>query len=194
MHRNFLKNLLNEYDSEYVEEQIVKQHMLNFLEYSEDCFDRSCRVGHFTASSWLVNKDLSKILLMHHKKLNLWVQLGGHCDGDNNVMRVAIKEACEESGINDIMPLQENIFDIDMHLIPQIKQEMPHYHFDVRFLLKTSDDKLTVNEEAHSLQWFIPDEKNIPTSSPSILRMLNKWKQCKKKPFKNLQQIASLKE
>ncbi|NRA73566.1 MAG: NUDIX hydrolase [Rickettsiales bacterium] len=158
--------------------------MLDFLERCEDCFDRSCRVGHFTASSWLVSKDLSKVLLMHHKKLNFWVQLGGHCDGDSNVMRVAVKEACEESGIKDITPLRDDIFDIDMHLIPQIKQDQPHYHFDIRFLLKTNHDNLVMNDEANSLRWFAPDKENLPTSSPSILRMLNKWRQYKERFLK----------
>ena len=179
MSREYLKSLLEKYYPTHVEEKVVKIQMLNFLKFCKDCFERSCRIGHFTASSWLVNKDLSKILLMHHKKANRWLQLGGHCDGDSNVLRVAIKEACEESGIDNIILLQEGIFDIGMHLIPQVKQELPHYHFDIRFLLKANDDKLTMNEEAYALKWFIPDEKEIPTSGSSILRMLSKWKKCK---------------
>ena len=180
MHRQSLKNLLNQYQPIYQEEQFVKNQMLDLLSNCPDCFERSCRVGHFTASSWLVNKDLSKILLIHHKKLDQWIQLGGHCDGDSDIRKVALKEACEESGIDDIKILEENIFDIDMHLIPQIKQDAPHYHFDVRFLLQANNDKLTINEEAHSLEWFAPDKKKLPTSSPSILRMLEKWHQYKK--------------
>jgi len=180
MHRDYLKRLLQQYNPVNVEEQVVKRQMLDFLKTCEDCFERSCIIGHFTASAWLVNRDLSKILLMHHKKANRWLQLGGHCDGDGNLLRVAIKEAREESGIKDIMPIHENIFDIGMHLIPQFKQELPHYHFDVRFLLKANDDKLTMNEEANSLKWFISDVKALPTSNYSILHMLEKWKQYQK--------------
>ena len=178
MHRNYLKNLLEIYNPICIEEKIVKRRMLEFLTVCTNCFERSCMLGHFTASSWLVNSNLSKVLLMHHKKLDKWQQLGGHCDGDGNVLRVSIKEACEESGIDHIVPLEENIFDIDMHLTPQIKQEPPHYHFDIRFLLKVNgNDKVTMNQESKSLIWFSPDKRMLPTSSTSILRMLGKWNQ-----------------
>jgi len=123
MQRNFLKTLLENYWPTHIEEQVAKRQMLEFLDACKDCFERSCRIGHFTASSWLTNADCTKVLLTHHKKLDRWLQLGGHCDGDANVMRVAIKEAREESGIDRIVPLQEDIFDLDVHLIPQIQQE-----------------------------------------------------------------------
>ena len=182
MHRNPLKALLDKYNPTDIEEQFAKQRMLDFLDTCTDCFERSCTLGHFTASSWLVNSDLSKVLLMHHKKLNLWLQLGGHCDGDNNVMRVSLKEAREESGINNIIPLKEDVFDIDMHLIPQINQESPHYHFDIRFLLKVDgNDDVLANSESNALQWFAPEVEVLPTTHSSIIRMLNKWNMYKKK-------------
>jgi len=177
MHRKILKNLLEKYNPTYAEERVAKQQMLDFIDTCANCFERSCVVGHFTASSWLVSSDFSKVLLMHHKKLNRWLQLGGHCDGDSDVTRVSIKEAQEESGIDNIVLLQENIFDIDIHLIPQIRQELPHYHFDVRFLLKVEgDDTVTINHESNHLKWFDAETRTFPTSNPSVLRMLDKWK------------------
>ena len=176
MHRNFLKKLLENYLPVYAEEKECKKRMLSFLSAYPDCFLRSCLPGHFTASAWLVNADHSKILLMHHKKLNKWLQPGGHCDGDGDLLRVAIKEAREESGIDNVVPIQKSIFDIDMHLIPQIGTELPHYHFDIRFLLKVDGDgALKINSESKALKWFEPNNGDFLTSETSILRMLKNW-------------------
>ncbi len=167
--------LLQNYNSKYQEELAYKQMMLELLDNCDDCFLRSCRVGHFTASALLLNKDLSKVLLMHHRKLDIWVQPGGHCDGDADVLNVAIKESQEESGIIDIKPLSQEIFDLDIHLIPPSKKEEAHYHFDVRFLLHAyNDDNLVQNHESKELRWVDKDARNAPTKSRSVLRMFEK--------------------
>ncbi|HJD64773.1 MAG TPA: palindromic element RPE3 domain-containing protein [Rickettsia endosymbiont of Diachasma alloeum] len=70
--------------------------------------------GHFTASAFLLNSDQTKFLLMNHKKFNKWQQLGGHCESDN-ILAEAIREAQEESGINEIEAVSNNIFDIDVY-------------------------------------------------------------------------------
>ncbi|MBT6207658.1 MAG: NUDIX hydrolase [Francisellaceae bacterium] len=186
MKKEFLINLLKKYDSGYLAEQFFKQQMLDLLSISDNCFERSCRVGHFTASSWLLNSAGTKALLMHHAKLDRWLQLGGHCDGDADVLKVAIKEAQEESGIISIKPVSEEIFDLDVHLIPTIKQEAPHYHFDIRFLLQqvNSEEPLVLNRESKSLEWFSPNKNTLPTNDISIIRMLEKWNKlmgCEKK-------------
>ena len=150
--------------------------MLEFLHTCENCFFRECQVGHFTASAFLLNQKKDKTLLMHHTKLDKWLQLGGHCDGDHNVLQVAIKEAQEESGIHTIKALSKQIFDIDIHLIPQFKSIPAHYHFDVRFLLYSEKDEPVVsNKESKELKWFSKDISELPTKNPSIMRMFNKW-------------------
>ena len=112
--RELVKALLQAYDSLYPEEITAKQTILTFVDTYEDCFERSLEVGHITGSCWLLNKNRSKSLLLHHAKLDKWLQLGGHCDGDPDVLAVAIKEAQEESGILGIVPVHPNIFDIDV--------------------------------------------------------------------------------
>lgn len=104
-------NLLKNYQPLYSKELVYKQKMLELISFCDDCFWRSCRVGHFTASVFLLNKELTHVLLMHHAKLDRWSQPGGHCDGNPDVINVAMKEAREESGINDIRPLSLKIFD-----------------------------------------------------------------------------------
>ncbi len=168
-------NLLKNYHSDFKEELVYKQLMINLISTCEDCFLRSCRVGHFTASAFLLNKELTHILLMHHTKLDKWMQLGGHCDGDTNILNVAIKEAREESGIDKIKPLRSEIFDLDIHLIPPRKQDEAHYHFDIRFLLHAYDNNdFRKNKESKELRWVKKDAQNFPTVNDSIIRMLKK--------------------
>lgn len=177
MHRDHLRNLLGQYSPQDPNEIFYKTQMLDFLERHHDCFDRSCSPGHFTGSCWLLNQDGSQVLLMHHKKLNIWVQPGGHCDGDTDVLRVAIKEAQEESGMEHITPLSETIFDIDIHQIPERPGEPAHNHYDVRFLLQlTSDEQPIQNNESNALQWFDKNESTLPKDCEETLkRMFRKW-------------------
>lgn len=175
MHRQPLIDLLHSYYPTAPEEIAFKATMLNFINQYPDCFERSLEIGHITASAWLVNKNSTKALLMHHAKLNRWFQLGGHCDGQADVMAVAIKEAQEESGIKHIAPVTSTIFDIDIHLIPANSREQEHYHYDVRFLLQiTSDEDVVQNSESKELRWFGKDEP-LPTDNPSVTRMFRKW-------------------
>ena len=176
MHREQLRNLLNQYHPKYPREQYSRFCMLELLDKCEDCFERSCRPGHFTASSWLVNKTNDKALLMHHKKFNTWLQLGGHCDGDSDLLEVSIKEAKEESGLEKIIPISKAIFDLDVHLLPPNHGEMAHYHYDVRFLLQAdSSDFIIPNHESNDMKWFSKEKSGLPTDNPSVLRMFDKW-------------------
>ena len=168
--------MLKNYKSDFQEESVFKERMIVFINKYDNCFERSLDIGHITASAWILSKDRTKALLMHHTKLNKWFQLGGHCDGNSNVLEVAIKEAQEESGIINIEPISQSIFDIDIHPIPENKKEKAHYHYDVRFLLQvTSDEKTNQNRESKELRWISQNKADLPTDNPSILRMFNKW-------------------
>jgi 8-oxo-dGTP pyrophosphatase MutT (NUDIX family) len=176
MKRMYLINLLNSYLPSGEEEIKFKTQMLNFIDIHADCFERSLIDGHITGSAWLVNRDQSKALLMHHAKLENWYQLGGHSDGDPNTLEVALKEAREESGLSSISPISTSIFDIDIHLIPENPKNRAHYHYDVRFLLQaTEDEEVRANHESKQLLWISKDQNSLPTPNPSIIRMFNKW-------------------
>ena len=156
------------------EEILTKKQMIAFIEENPQCFERSLEIGHITASAWLLNKDGTKALLMHHAKLDRWVQLGGHCDGESNVLRAAIKEAQEESGIVAIEPITDAIFDLDIHEIPEKGTIKAHLHYDIRYLLQVrSDEVVKQNHESKELRWV---ESDLPTSSRSVIRMFEKWK------------------
>jgi len=174
--RQSLVELLSAY-SPTDDEIAFKDAMIRFREhYPTTCFNRSLQVGHFTASCMLLDKEEDHALLTHHKKLNRWFQLGGHCDGNSDILAVALKEAQEESGINDIIPISPEIFDIDIHLIPGNKKEIAHFHYDVRFLLKVnSNETIKKSSESNDLRWIKRDVNEIPTGNPSVVRLFNKW-------------------
>lgn len=176
MKRKSVIELLTAYMPHASEEQQYKIDMLNFIQKYENCFERSLEIGHITASAWLLNRDQTHALLMHHAKLNMWVQLGGHCDGDSDVRAVALKEAQEESGIQDIVFVSSDIFDIDIHLIPENKKEREHYHYDIRFLLKVAgNEQVRNNHESKELRWIRRERSLLPTTERSVVRMFEKW-------------------
>ncbi len=174
--RQNLIQLLTAYSPDNAEELAFKRRILDFVNKNKDCFERTLQEGHITGSAWLLNKEGSHALLMHHTKLDRWFQLGGHCDGNPNVCEVALKEAQEESGIQSIKPVESTIFDIDVHLIPARKDEPEHYHHDIRFLLQvTNDEEIIQNKESKELRWIAKNKKHLPTDNPSVVRMFEKW-------------------
>lgn len=171
-----LLDLLKQYPVTDERECAIKCRMINFIQSFSNCFDRACEHGHITASAWLEDCTGQKALLLHHAKLNLWIQPGGHCDGQTDVLSVAIKEAKEESGINHIEPVTPDIFDIDIHLIPANGKDPAHYHYDVRFLLRITDHQIPrLNHESTGLCWVTKDPSSLPTQELSVVRMFQKW-------------------
>jgi len=146
-----------------------------FVTKYPDCFERSLSVGHITGSAWIIDHDHSHVLLTHHRKLDAWFQLGGHSDGDPNTLAVALREGQEESGLNNLNPVSEAIFDVDVHLIPARKNEPDHYHYDVRFLLEADRHAaLTISSESNKLAWVTLDEALNLSQDESIQRMVAK--------------------
>lgn len=178
MHRQSLLTLLAQYQPTNPEELLFKTRIQRFMSDHPDCFERTLAIGHITASCWLLSADASHALLTHHAKLNAWFQLGGHCDGNPDVLAVALREAQEESGMNAIEPILHGIFDLDIHTIPANSREQAHDHYDIRFLLKvTSDEQPRPSHESKALRWISKNKADLPTHTPSILRMFGKWAQ-----------------
>ena len=151
-----------------------------FVQKYENCFDRTLLApGHITGSAWLVDKNLGHVFFTHHKKLHRWFQPGGHSDGDPNTLAVSMREASEESGIEDvfIQPVHNSIFDIDVHTIPANKKEPQHLHYDVRFLLETDmSHPLKISEESNEIAWIPLKKIPLYTQEESIRRMIEKTK------------------
>ncbi len=161
------------------EEATDRDRMLALLDSAPDCFQRSCFPGHFTGSALVVSADGSRALLHHHRFLDRWLQFGGHCDGDEDVLRVAQREAAEESGIEGLIVTSRRPFDLDIHAIPENprRSEPAHEHYDVRFVLIAPEDAVpTLSQESHELRWFSPDELLALPLDRGLRRLLNKWR------------------
>lgn len=146
------------------------------LEDPADPFVRERLAGHFTASAWLVDGGGARILLTHHRKLGLWLQLGGHADGDRDLARVALREAEEESGLAGLS-VEPEVFDLDRHWIPEHKGVPAHWHYDVRYVVRTGgSEAFLVSEESLALAWQpIAEVAADPTHDASLRRMARKW-------------------
>ncbi|NML19997.1 NUDIX hydrolase [Pseudoflavitalea sp. G-6-1-2] len=175
MKRNQIISLLRNYNTTDAHENGMLQNMLRFIETNTDCFERSLLIGHVTGSAWILNKERTHALLMHHKKLNKWFQPGGHCDGDADVMHVAAKEAFEETGL-EVNPISTAIFDVDHHQIPESKGIPEHTHYDIRFLFEANrtTDELASNSEARAVRWIALEEIDRYNNDESIMRMVRK--------------------
>jgi hypothetical protein len=173
-----LAKALDAYCRRWPDEAEVVGHFLELLGDRKDPFVRERLAGHFTASAWLVSTDGARVLLTHHRKLDRWLQLGGHADGDCNLPRVALKEAEEESGLCGLA-LEPELFDLDRHWIPEHKGVPAHWHYDLRYVVRAgSDETFVVSDESHALAWrdvrMLAEEAGL---DPSVRRMAHKWLQ-----------------
>jgi len=176
MARRPLLTLLEAFLARHPEDRKRVETVTRFVRAHPDCFERSCLPGHVTGSAWIVSPDRRAVLLTHHRKLDRWLQLGGHADGDPDVLAVALREAREESGLEVLQRLPgaggRIPLDVDVHEIPARGVEPAHLHHDVRFLLTASArEPLRVSQESHELRWVPWEEVERLTQEESILRM-----------------------
>ncbi len=175
MDRKQFIRMLEAYNPADEEEQLFKGQFLELLVHT-DAFQRNHLPGHLTASSWIIDISGEFVLLTHHAKLNKWLQPGGHADGNENLLSVALREAEEETGLKNFNLVHPEIFDIDIHIIPARKEFPEHFHFDVRYLLQADRDvTLIISEESHALAW-VPwnDVQRVSEGNRSMIRMTNK--------------------
>lgn len=176
MNRQILLQQFSTYKACYPEESGTIDRINAFVTSEEDCFERSLSQGHITGSAWVVDRTGTQVLLTHHKKLNRWLQLGGHADGNPDVQSVAFREAEEESGLTNLRSLGTDIFDLDIHPIPARGDDPEHLHYDVRYVFQhQSDQPYTVSEESHDLGWIDIADLASVTDEESMLRMARKW-------------------
>ena len=170
-----LERLLHDYRRARPEEDAVVRRFLALLAEHSDCYGRHCWAGHITGSAWIVDPSGTEVLLTHHRKLDRWLQPGGHSDGDPDTLAVALREAEEETGLT-VVPVDGAIFDLDVHPIPARGAEPEHFHFDVRFALRAESLEYVVSDESHDLAWVAIDRLERRTDEESVLRMGRKWR------------------
>ncbi|NNC87452.1 MAG: NUDIX hydrolase [Akkermansiaceae bacterium] len=178
MNRDGLRAMLAEMDLAGRDAEVVaRDRMIELLDSEPRCFRRDAFPGHFVGGALVLNADGSRALLHHHRKLDRWLQFGGHCDGEENVLEVARREAREECGIDGLVVASGKPFDLDVHPIPERPGEPWHEHYELRWVLIAPEGARPVcSDESHELRWFTPDEMAALPSDGGTDRMVEKWK------------------
>ena len=157
------------------EEAAAVAATVELVEAHPDCLLRTCMPGHLTGSAWILSPDRRLTLLTLHRKLGKWLQLGGHADGDGDLLSVALREAREESGLAGVRAAADSVFDVDRHWIPAHGGEPGHWHHDLRFLLEADpSEPLTVSSESRQLAWVEVGAVAALNPEESMMRMVRK--------------------
>ena len=158
------------------EEHIHREKTIAFVECnSRRWWRRSTLDGHLTASAWVLDRPRTHALLLHHARLNCWLQPGGHLnDDDVSPAAGASREAREETGLSSLKLVGDNLFDVDVHAIPAHGSEPAHLHYDLRYLIISTDGMVTISDESLGARWIALDELARPPFERSISRMAEK--------------------
>lgn len=169
-----LIKLINNYNPTNSVDLNSKKLTLEFLKENTNIGKNNIK-GHITGSGFVINPKRDKLLLNYHQKLNKWIQFGGHLESNEDVINTAKRETKEETGINEILILSEQIYDIDVHEIPDYKDIQKHIHYDIRFLIQI-DDKINpiLSSESKEIKWINLEDVEKYSKSESILRMVKK--------------------
>ncbi|MBB4729673.1 8-oxo-dGTP pyrophosphatase MutT (NUDIX family) [Xanthomonas arboricola] len=172
-----LQQRLADYRARWPDEAGLAEQFAQLLDDATNPFLRERVEGHFTGSAWVVSADGTRTLLTHHRKLQRWLQLGGHADGDRDLAQVALREAQEESGLSGLCLADAAIFDLDRHWIPERGEVAGHWHYDARYVVVAgADEAFEVSEESLALAWRpVAELLADPQLDPSMRRMAEKW-------------------
>jgi 8-oxo-dGTP pyrophosphatase MutT (NUDIX family) len=187
--------MLSRYEAQRPEERDVVARIRHLVAAHVDCFQRTCRPGHVTASAWVATPSVDRFLLVHHRKLDRWLQPGGHVDGDADILVAALREAREETGLENLHLADQGPnatpLDVDVHQIPARYSpageliEDAHEHHDIRMLVFATDDRAPqVSDESHAVKWFTHEELLAVTTEESVLRMMRKAAQARATTFR----------
>jgi len=164
------------FETDFAEEIGFKQQVLELIDmHGKESFSRDTfQPGHFTASAFIINKEQTKTLLVHHAKYNIWVQPGGHIEPGEFPLQGSIREAREETGLANFT-WEDAIFDMDVHLIPASKTLPAHFHHDIRYLFVADENSpLQISDESNDMQWILLMQVERYNPSRSVMRMVEK--------------------
>ena len=170
--RQELINQIEDYKPFNEQEKMDKLLLLNWIRNNDNAFSRENKVAHMTASAWVVNKDRSKVLMVYHNIYNSWSWLGGHADGETDLLSVALREVKEEAGITNVKPVSEEIFSLESLTVDgHVKKGnyiSSHLHLNVTYLLEAdSDEAVSIKADENSgVAWFFPEEALKKSTEP----------------------------
>ena len=179
MRLDSVREQLSGYQPANATEVAFVERMLELSRAPEACGRSHFAPGHFTASAFVLSPDRRDLVLIHHKKLGIWVQPGGHVEpSDEDLMGAARREVLEEVGLGELVPLTvagaSPVFDVDIHVIPARKADPAHEHFDVRFAFVAQTRELVHSEEVADLRWVPLADVGLLGTDESVLRAVSK--------------------
>ena len=155
-----LKEQIENYKPYNEQEEKDKDVMLKYINTFDDVLTRNNEFGHFTASAWVVNKDRTKVLMIYHNIYNSWAWTGGHADGEEDLLGVAVREVKEETGVKNVVPLSNDIFSLEIATVnghvKRGKYVASHVHLNLTYLLEVDEtESLMIKEDENSgVKWI----------------------------------------
>lgn len=180
MSREDVIRKIGEYEPANEQETEDKALMLSWLEHNDDAFSRENAIAHVTVSGWVVNKDRSEVLMVYHNIYDSWSWLGGHADGETDLLSVAVKEVKEESGLAEVHPVSEDIMSLEVLTVDGHEKKgryvSSHLHMNVTFLLEAdSESVLSIKADENSdVAWFTPEEALEKSTEPWFVERIYK--------------------
>ena len=170
MSLNILKENLEKYVPYNEQEEVDKEVMLSYINNFDNVLTRENKYGHFTSSAFVLNKERTKILMAYHKIYDSWAWVGGHSDGDSDLLHVAMKEAKEETGIKNVTPISENIYSLEIIVVngheKRGKYVASHVHLNATYLLEADEsEEIHIKEDENSGVKWVPINKILEASS-----------------------------
>ena len=176
--REKLIHQIEEYVPFNEQEEKDRVLILEFLKNNDNAFLRTNMTAHMTASSWIVNANRTKILAVYHKIYDSWAWTGGHADGDEDLLKVAVKEAKEETGISKVIPVSEDIYSLEILTVDGHEKHdcyVPcHLHMNITYLLQADEEEMLhiCEEENNGVSWFSYEEFAKKCTEPWFLKRI----------------------
>ena len=170
-----LKENIEKFISYNEQEQVDKKIMLDYIRDFNDTLTRQNEYGHFTSSAFVLNKERTKMLMIYHKIYNSWAWVGGHSDGDSDLLYVAMKEAKEETGIKNVTPISNNIYSLEIINVngheKRGKYVGSHVHLNVTYLLEADEnEEIHIKEDENSGVKWVPIDEVLNVTSEIWVR------------------------
>lgn len=157
------------------QEEVDKRIMLSYINDFDNILTRENEYGHFTSSAFVLNKERTKTLMIYHKIYNSWAWVGGHSDGNSDLLAVAIKEAKEEAGIKNVKPISKEIYSLEIINVngheKRGKYVGTHVHLNVTYLLEADENEEThIKEDENSGVKWVPIDEILSVTSEEWVR------------------------
>lgn len=170
-----LKKSIEKFSPYNEQEEVDKKIMLNYINDFDNVLTRQNEYGHFTSSAFVLNKERTKILMIYHKIYNSWAWVGGHSDGEKNLLYVSMKEAKEETGIKNVKPISEDIYSLEVITVngheKRGKYVGSHVHLNITYLLEADEnEEIHIKEDENSGVKWVPIDEILKASSEIWIR------------------------